>query len=75
MIKIERLRKSVKDFEDNNTDLIEEIERGEFYGIEYYGSNTDDAFQAGVTYGKYLQERENLRDREHEEDFKAIPVV
>ncbi len=48
------LKNSVKAYEENNHEMIEELEKNEFYCIAYFGDNTDDAFEGGVEHGKYL---------------------
>ncbi len=51
---IERLKKEVKDYEENNEGMIKEIEKNTFYGIDYFGGNVDDAFESGINHGRYL---------------------
>ena len=48
------LKNSVKAYEENNQEMMEELEKNEFYCIAYFGDNTNDAFEGGVEHGKYL---------------------
>ena len=49
-----QLERSIKTYENNNEDMIKEIDLGEFYGIDYFGGNVDDAFVSGSDYGEYI---------------------
>ncbi len=58
MIDLERLKKEVRSFEENNESMIKDIEQSTFYGIDYFGGNVDDAFESGIGYGEYLAKKE-----------------
>ena len=58
MERMERIKKEVKDYEENNEDMIKKIEACTFYGIDYFGGNVDNAFESGVDHGRYLALKE-----------------